>query len=221
MTRARDATGCGLGGALIVSTTELEVTVAVPSNAQLDTDAGQPSEDAGWSRRWPVWIPYAAAVWGLLFAAVQVAWAATGTAVPWSPDVAYARAVLWFLAALAVVAAGACLATGRRLARRGGVAVAASLILTVPVFVMGMAGLPAHFVTLASFSGVESATGLAHTLLSAVGAAHSGCPFLRRPDPARLRPCRHSSSSEAVGTGPQLLRSAGSRAGGRVRSADR
>ncbi|MFD9409745.1 hypothetical protein ACFWBN_22390 [Streptomyces sp. NPDC059989] len=48
---------------------------------------------------------------------------------------------------------------------------AAALILTVPVFVMGMVSLPAHFVTLASFSGVESVTGLAHVLLSAVGSA--------------------------------------------------
>ncbi|MFD4025084.1 hypothetical protein ACFWRV_16430 [Streptomyces sp. NPDC058576] len=159
---------------MIVSTAELEVTVVVSRKSQLDTGAGQPSEDmgwTGWSRRWPVWIPYAAAVWGLLFAAIQVTWAATGTTVPWSPDVAYAPAVLFLLAALAVVAAGACLATGRPLAGRGRVTVAASLILTVPVFVMGMAGLPAYFVTLASFSGVESATGLVHTLLSAVGAA--------------------------------------------------
>ncbi|MET9767649.1 hypothetical protein [Streptomyces sp. NPDC006415] len=129
------------------------------------------SRHGPWSRRWPVWVPYAAAVWGLLFAAVQVTWAATGTTVPWSPDVAYAPAVLLLLAALAVVAAGACLAAGRPLAGRGRVAVAASLILTVPVFVMGMAGLPAYVVTLASFSGVESATGLVHTLSSAVGAA--------------------------------------------------
>ncbi|MEW2485313.1 hypothetical protein [Streptomyces sp. NPDC048411] len=107
----------------------------------------------------------------MLFAAVQVTWAASGTTVPWSPDVAYAPGVQLLLAALAVLAAGACLATTRTLARRGRVTVAASLILAVPVFVMGMAGLPAYFVMLASFSGVESATGLAHTLLSAVGAA--------------------------------------------------
>ncbi len=36
---------------------------------------------------------------------------------------------------------------------------------------MGMASLPAYFVTLASFSGVDSVTGLAHDLLSAMGAA--------------------------------------------------
>ncbi len=181
MARARGVTGCGLGGALIVSTTELEVTMAVPTNAQLDTGAGQPSEDVGWtgwSRRWPVWIPYAAAVWGLLFAAIQVTWAPTGMTVPWSPDVAYAPAVLLFLAALAVAAAGACLATGRPLAGRGRVAVAASLILTVPVFVMGMAGLPAYVVTPTSFSGMESATGLVHTLLSAVGLSVYGVALL-------------------------------------------
>lgn len=126
---------------------------------------------AVWSRRWPAWAPYAAAVWGVSFAAVQVAWALSGATVPWSPHAAYAPSVQLALAALAVVAAAACLATTRTLAGRGRAAVAAALILTVPVFALGMASLPAYFVTLASFSGVESATGLAHDLLSGVGAA--------------------------------------------------
>ncbi|WP_234320279.1 hypothetical protein [Streptomyces sp. SBT349] len=102
---------------------------------------------------------------------VQVTWAASGAIVPWSPDVAYAPAVQLLLAALALLAAAACLATTRTLAGRGRVTSAAALILTIPVFVMGMASLPAHVVTLASFSGVDSVTGLAHDVVSAVGAA--------------------------------------------------
>ncbi|MGW1895110.1 hypothetical protein ACWCP6_33445 [Streptomyces sp. NPDC002004] len=107
----------------------------------------------------------------MLFAAVEVTWATSGATVPWSPDVAYAPAVQLFLAALAVPTAGACLAGTRTLARRGQVMVAAALILAIPVFTMGMASLPAYFVTLVALSGVESATGLAHDLLSAAGAA--------------------------------------------------
>ncbi|MEV7420707.1 hypothetical protein [Streptomyces sp. NPDC089919] len=45
-----------------------------------------------------------------------------------------------------------------------------SLCAAVVVFLLGAASLPAHFVTLASGSGVESATGLADVLLHAVGA---------------------------------------------------
>ncbi|MFD0501121.1 hypothetical protein [Streptomyces rhizosphaericus] len=46
---------------------------------------------------------------------------------------------------------------------------AAVLTVAVPVFAIGMASLPAYVVTLASLSGVESATGLAHVLLNTVG----------------------------------------------------
>ncbi|MFG2992362.1 hypothetical protein ACGFZK_24265 [Streptomyces sp. NPDC048257] len=142
--------------------------------SQTHTGSSPPLEDAGWSvwsRRWPTWAPHAAAVWGVLFAVVEVTWATSGATVSWSPDIAYAPTVQLLLAVLAVLAAAACLATTRTLARRGRVTVAAALILAVPVFVMGMASLPAHFVTLASFSGVDSATGLAQTVMNAVGAA--------------------------------------------------
>ncbi|MBP2065977.1 hypothetical protein [Streptomyces iranensis] len=124
-----------------------------------------------WPRRWPRWAPHATAVWGVGYAAVQVVWAAAGTTVPWSPHVAYASGVQLALAALALLAAGACLATPRPLARRGRVAVAAVLAVAIPVFAMGMASLPAYVVTLASLSGVESATGFAHVLLNTVGLA--------------------------------------------------
>ncbi|MFB7467695.1 hypothetical protein ACFCZ1_30090 [Streptomyces sp. NPDC056224] len=174
MVRAADVTGAAVRGILSVNNAEPEVTVAVPSKSQTHTGSSPPLQDAGWavwSRRWPTWAPHAAAVWGVLFAAVQVTWAASGATVPWSPNVAYAPTVQLLLAAIAVLAAGACLATTRTLARRGRVMVAAPLFLAVLVCVMGMASLPAYFVMLASFSGVDSVTGLAHDLLSAVGAA--------------------------------------------------
>ncbi|MFB6618825.1 hypothetical protein ACFCV9_32175 [Streptomyces sp. NPDC056367] len=43
--------------------------------------------------------------------------------------------------------------------------------MTIPVFVVGTSGLPIHFVTLATFAGIESATGLTQVLLNTVGAA--------------------------------------------------
>ncbi|MEU3053142.1 hypothetical protein [Streptomyces griseus] len=148
--------------------------MAVPTTWRTCAGSGPPLRDTGWavwSRRWPAWAPHAAAVWGVVFAAVQVVWAAAGATVLWSPDVAYAPAVHLLLAAIAVLAAVACLATTRTLAGRGRALVAAALTLAVPAAVMGTASLPAYFVMLVSFSGVDSATGLAHDLLSAAGAA--------------------------------------------------
>ncbi|MFI0356924.1 hypothetical protein [Actinomadura sp. 9N407] len=112
---------------------------------------------------WPVWTPFAAAIWGVLHAVVQVIWAATGTAVPWTAHSHYAPMVQFGLALIAVLAAAACLSGTRRPARSGNVLIAA----TIPIFVPGMIGLPLHFVTLLSGAGVESATGLAHVLLNA------------------------------------------------------
>ncbi|WP_214664451.1 hypothetical protein, partial [Streptomyces javensis] len=137
-------------------------------------DPGLPSPEPGWRvwpRQWPRWAPYATAVWGVVYAAVQTVWAATGTTVPWSPHVAYAPGVELALAVLALLAAGVCLATPWPLARRGRVTVAAVLAVAIPVFAMGMASLPAYVVTLAALSGVESATGFAHVLLNTVGLA--------------------------------------------------
>ncbi|AQW46764.1 hypothetical protein ACIQPP_08900 [Streptomyces violaceusniger] len=153
-----------------IGTAKPDVTVTVP--AQTPARPGLPSPEPGWRvwpRRWPRWAPHVTAVWGVLYAAVQVVWAAAGTTVPWSPHVAYAPGVQLALAAGALLASGACLATPRPLARRGRVAVAAVLAVAVPVFAMGMASLPAYVVTLASLSGVESATGFAHVLLNTVG----------------------------------------------------
>lgn len=117
-----------------------------------------------WTRRWPEWTPVAAGVWGVLYAGVEIAWASAGVDVPWSPDASYSPSVQWFLAVLGVLAGLASLATTR--ARRGPFV---PLVVAIAVFTAGMASLPAYVVTLASFSGVDSATGLAQVLLSAVG----------------------------------------------------
>ncbi|MBP2056639.1 hypothetical protein J2Z21_009658 [Streptomyces griseochromogenes] len=113
----------------------------------------------------------AAASWGVLYAAVEVAWAAAGITVPWKEHASFAPAVQLLLAALAVLASGACLASTRTLAKPGRAAVATALIVTIPVFVVGTNGLPIYFVTLVTLSGIESATGLAQVLLNTLGAA--------------------------------------------------
>ncbi|MEU9047809.1 MULTISPECIES: hypothetical protein [unclassified Kitasatospora] len=118
-----------------------------------------------------MWVPTAAALWGVLYAAVEVTWAATGTTVQWKEHAAYAPAVQLFLAAVALLAGGVCLAGTRTLAKLGRVAVATGLITTLLVFVVGMNGLPIYFVTIVTLSGVESATGLAQVLLNTAGAA--------------------------------------------------
>ncbi|MFF4189333.1 hypothetical protein ACFYZ9_39740 [Streptomyces sp. NPDC001691] len=106
-----------------------------------------------------------------MYAAVEITWATTGTTVQWKERSAYAPGAQLFLAALALVAGGACLVSTRTLASFGRVAVATALILALPVFVVGINGLPIYFVTLATLSGIESATGLAQVLLNTVAAA--------------------------------------------------
>ncbi|QEV22712.1 hypothetical protein CP975_32895 [Streptomyces alboniger] len=105
-----------------------------------------------------------------MYAAVIGGWAATGTAVPLRAHTYQPVAFLLAQAGLAVLAAGVCaVATGNR-SRRGRMAAGALLALLIPAFGWGTIGLPIHFVTLASGSGVESATGLVHTLLNTCGA---------------------------------------------------
>ncbi|MFJ8160204.1 hypothetical protein ACIRBY_04650 [Streptomyces sp. NPDC096136] len=188
--------------------------MAVPASTET---GGVPRPSAAgpgrtWWRRWPSWAPGAAASWGVSYAAVEVAWAAAGTTVPWRAHAAHAPAVQLLLAALAVLAGGACLATTRTLRRRGRVAVAAVLITTIPVFVLGTVGLPVHFVTLVTLSGVESATGLAQVLANTVGAAllllvgvsyrrrlRGNCPRCGRPHPgAGDGPPTHPEASPAT-----------------------
>ncbi|MBW5420897.1 hypothetical protein GKQ77_04835 [Streptomyces sp. BG9H] len=114
-----------------------------------------------------------------MYAVVLVGWAATGTAVPLSAHAYQPAAFQLTQAALAVLAAGVCAAADRaRKARSASAvdgtpkcrsAVGASLALLIPAFGWGAIGLPMHFVTLASGSGVESATGLVHLLLNTCG----------------------------------------------------
>ncbi|MFH8561383.1 hypothetical protein [Streptomyces sp. NPDC017988] len=147
-----------------------EVTVAAPEATQ--TREGTPRLArtplwAGWPRRWPEWAPAAAASCGAAYAVTEATWAVTGTTVPFTPHTPYAPMVQLTLAGLALAAGVACLATRRRqLDRPGRTAVWGALILTTPVFAMGATGLPAYFVALAAGAGLESATGLAHVLLS-------------------------------------------------------
>ncbi|MET9919226.1 hypothetical protein ABZZ04_19325 [Streptomyces sp. NPDC006435] len=105
----------------------------------------------------------------MVYAAVETAWAVTGSTVPFTRHIPYSSTAQFVLAALALVAGAACRVAGRppeQWGRWGRRAVTAGLALTVPVFAMGMAALPAYFVTLASGSGPESVTGLVHVLLS-------------------------------------------------------
>ncbi|WP_234320322.1 hypothetical protein [Streptomyces sp. SBT349] len=143
------------------------------SSAQPAADTGpelpRDPRPAPWTRRWPLWAPLAAGVWSGVYAAVQIAWVAAGTTVPWAPDEAIAAPVLLLLAVLALVAGAAGLATTRALARPGRLAVALALVAAIPVFAVGMASVPEYLVTVASLSGLESATGLTWVLLNAVG----------------------------------------------------
>ncbi|MEV7547911.1 hypothetical protein [Streptomyces sp. NPDC089915] len=158
-----------------------------------------------------MWSPKAAALWGVSYAAVEVTWAAAGTTVPWTEHASYAPAVLLLLAALALLAGGACLAGARTLPAHGRVVVSTVLITALPVFVVGMNGLPIHFVTIATLSGVESATGLAQVLLNTAGAAllllaglsyrrrlHGDCPRCGRPHAGPADgPLDHPTASRA------------------------
>ncbi|EPH39569.1 hypothetical protein ABT390_05480 [Streptomyces aurantiacus] len=126
---------------------------------------------APWWRRWPAWAPRAAAAWGVAYAVVQTLWAATATGVPLAGNRHSPAALQLLLAALALAAAGACLATTRTLGPRGRRATAGALAVLIPALGWGTIGLPMHFVTLASGAGVESATSLANLLLVTAGSA--------------------------------------------------
>ncbi|GAA2741883.1 hypothetical protein [Kitasatospora cinereorecta] len=115
-------------------------------------------------------MPAAAAGWGVLYAVVQVGWAATGTRVPWTEHSAYPAPLQLLLAALALLAGGAAPATIRALSRTARYAVGAVLAVAVPVLAIGATGLPIHLVTLLALAGPESATGLIQVLLDTAGA---------------------------------------------------
>ncbi|WP_244305096.1 hypothetical protein [Kitasatospora cheerisanensis] len=160
----------------------------------------------------------AAAGWAVLYAGVEVGWAVTGTAVQWKEHSSYAPGVQLFLAGLALLAGGASLASGRTLGRPGRVGVSVVLAVALPVFVVGMNGLPIYFVTLATLSGVESATGLAQVLLNTAGAALLllvGLAYRRR---LRGRCPRCGHPHDGPGDGP-LAHPSASRAARRTRLA--
>ncbi|MEV7614096.1 hypothetical protein [Streptomyces sp. NPDC089799] len=195
--------------------------MVVPANSEAKAIPRPPEAGpgrVGWSRRWPAWAPRAAALWGAVYAAVEITWAAAGTTVPWKAHASHAPAVQLLLAALALLAGTACLATTRTLGGPARAAVATALTVTLPVFVVGTIGLPIHFVTLMFLSRVESATGLAQVLLNTAGAAllflvglshrrrlRGHCPRCGRPHPG-------------TGDGP-LVHPAASRASNRTRTA--
>ncbi|MEU7075896.1 hypothetical protein AB0B30_37780 [Streptomyces narbonensis] len=139
--------------------------MATPDTTQTRRASSSPAP----ARRWPEWAPAAAAASGAVYAAVEVTWAVTGTTVPFTPHIRYAPAFQLLLAGLAVAAAVACRhTTGRRPGGADRTAVGATLVLSLPVFGLGAASLPAYVVTLAAGSGLESATGSAQVLLSAL-----------------------------------------------------
>ncbi|MEU3404618.1 hypothetical protein ABZ766_11805 [Streptomyces sp. NPDC006670] len=159
--------------------------MAAPPHPKVHTPPGPPTP----SPRWPDRAPRLAAAWAAGYAAVEITWATTGTTVPWKAHASYAPAVQLLLAALALLAGAASLAPTRTLA-------ATALTAALPVFAIGAIGLPIHFVTLVTLSGVESATGLAQVLLNTAGAAllflvllahrrrlRGDCPRCGRPHP--------------------------------------
>ncbi|MFI6151512.1 hypothetical protein ACIBCA_02310 [Kitasatospora sp. NPDC051170] len=147
----------------------------------------------------------------MLYAAVEITWAVTGTTVPWKDHSAYASGVQLFLATLALLVGGACLAGTRALSRLGRAAVATALVTALPVLVVGTNGLPIYFVTMATLSGVQSATGLAQVLLNTAGAAlvllaglsyrrrlRGDCPRCGRPHAGAVDgPLTHPAASRA------------------------
>ncbi|MFF5206266.1 hypothetical protein [Streptosporangium sp. NPDC000396] len=160
--------------------------MTVPAHSRTLGDPRSPSRDSGWTahwRRWPSWVPHAAAVWGVLYAAVQVTWVMTGTALPVTMHHSFPPAAQLALAGLAVLAAGACLAGSRVRSGAGRTAVEVALIVVTPVFVLGTFGAPIEFVSLISGAGTNSGVGLAHMLLNIAGAGllvATGLSFRRR-----------------------------------------
>ncbi|MFI7441817.1 hypothetical protein [Nonomuraea indica] len=169
--------------------------------------------------------------WAAAYAAVRLAWAATGATVPLTPQVALPPAAHVALAALALLSAGACLAEARARAHAGSglaraegsgraVRAVATGVLTVvvPVFGAGAVSLPLHLVTLLSGAGVESSTGLAQVLLDAAGAVLLGrCWIVRRRHRAGV--CVRCGGGHGYPGGGPLVRPAPSAATGRTRAA--
>ncbi|MEU0566635.1 hypothetical protein ABZ297_14750 [Nonomuraea sp. NPDC005983] len=168
-------------------------------------------------RRWPSWAPYAAAAWGVAYAAVQLAWVASGIALPLGAHHAFPPAVQLVLAGLALLAAGACLAAVRARGRFARTAAGATLLVVIPVFVLGTFGAPIEFVSLIGGAG-PSGAGLAHLLLDIPGAGLllvTGLSLRRR---ARGR-CPRCGQAHAWGSDGPLEHPASSGASAKVQVA--
>ncbi|QEV65209.1 hypothetical protein CP982_39740 [Streptomyces spectabilis] len=105
-------------------------------------------------------------MWAVTSAAVQAAWAVSGTGVPLAGERYYPPAALLATAVAGILAAGVSLASTRALTRRGRTVVGVSLVVLIPALGWTVPGVPPTFVTLASGSGVDSVTGLVQLLLT-------------------------------------------------------
>ncbi|GGV30002.1 hypothetical protein [Streptomyces spectabilis] len=142
--------------------TPLPDSPAAPAGSGPSSDAPR----APWWRRWPALAPRAAALWAVTSAAVQAAWAVSGTGVPLAGERYYPPAALLATAVAGILAAGVSLASTRALTRRGRTVVGVSLVVLIPALGWTVPGVPPTFVTLASGSGVDSVTGLVQLLLT-------------------------------------------------------
>jgi hypothetical protein len=103
-----------------------------------------------WSRRWPRWAPWAAAMWSAGYAVVAATWAGLRIAVPWRPGAPLTSGALLTLSLIGLVGGLASLGSRRVSSRRWvGVTVQVALIGAIAVFGIGMAAPPEYLVTLA------------------------------------------------------------------------
>nr|WP_237535561.1 hypothetical protein [Streptomyces sp. SID3343] len=142
----------------------------MPVNSTDRPESGLSAGSSGGSARWAVRSAWAAVGWAAVFGVLHVAWAVTGTTVPWTAHTSYPPALHLAQAALAVPGAAAAVAATRPCSRGGRRVVPLALFVTASVFALQTTALPLYVVTLASGSGVESATGLVHVLSTAIGA---------------------------------------------------
>ncbi|WP_121180168.1 hypothetical protein [Nocardiopsis sp. Huas11] len=123
-------------------------------------------------------MPYAAAVWGVVYACVLFAWTAAGTRIPLGPNVTLPVWVPITLAGLALLSAGACLFSAHRdrTGRAAGAGpvpavVSAVLVVTAGALVLATFGAPMVVVSMVAGTLFESGpVGPAHLLLTVVGA---------------------------------------------------
>jgi len=124
-----------------------------------------PVEPAPLRYRWPSWAPRAAAGWSVVYAAVQLSWAISGTPLMVGPKFAVPPLVQYLLAVLALAAGAAGLVALHP--RWTGTA---GLILTgaTAVFAVGTFGAPIEFVSVLGGGGIN-AVSATHTVLAVAG----------------------------------------------------